>query len=196
MKTTVSIVNNERGSILIVTLVILVLLTIIGTTAITTTDTEFRIVQNEKTYKTNLYISEGGSYEVALDVDRASPGTQTACGSNDRISCSILYSITDINTPVFLSTTQDGSTLSNPSSTQIGSYTDTAWSKNYETQTNEYAYRVFYKGQGPMPKGYGTNFGSYLYDITVRKQLTDGGAVDDMSTVIGQGFRKIGPKAS
>ena len=50
--------KNEVGSVLVVALVILVLLTIIGIAAMSTTNVELKISGNEKFYKLALYAAE------------------------------------------------------------------------------------------------------------------------------------------
>jgi hypothetical protein len=52
--------NNEQGSVLVVALVILVLLTIIGISATTTTNIETQIAGNDKFQKIAFYIADGG----------------------------------------------------------------------------------------------------------------------------------------
>ena len=189
-----NMMKSEDGSIVVITLIILMLLTVMGISATSTTDIELQIVQNTTLYKQNFYRTEGGSFEVAYDVDKA--GGTSGCPS-DRPSCSESYAILDVDKPMFLTATTGGATVENPSTTQIAARFDTAWPKNYETQTHEYGYRAFYKGQGPMPKGYGVNFGTYVFDISSRKQSSPsaGATPEDLTTVIMQGFRKIGPKA-
>ncbi|UCF83665.1 MAG: hypothetical protein JSV50_21290 [Desulfobacteraceae bacterium] len=50
--------KNENGSVLVVALLILVLLTIIGISAMSTTNVELKISGNEKSYKMALYAAE------------------------------------------------------------------------------------------------------------------------------------------
>ena len=50
--------KNEDGSVLVVALLILVLLTIIGISAMSTTNVELKISGNEKSYKMALYAAE------------------------------------------------------------------------------------------------------------------------------------------
>jgi hypothetical protein len=54
-------INNENGAFTIVaTLMILVLLTILGTAALRTSNTEIQIAKNELIYQTNFYAAESG----------------------------------------------------------------------------------------------------------------------------------------
>lgn len=53
--------NNEEGTVLITALMMLVLLTVIGITASTTTNIELQIAGNEKLYKMAFYTADGGT---------------------------------------------------------------------------------------------------------------------------------------
>jgi hypothetical protein len=53
--------KNERGSIMPIALVLLLLLTMIGIAATMTSEVEIRIAGNEITYKENLYYAEGSA---------------------------------------------------------------------------------------------------------------------------------------
>ena len=56
-----SIRQNEHGSVMVVTMLILLLLTIIGVSAIDTTTTEVLIATNEQLHKIAFYAADGGS---------------------------------------------------------------------------------------------------------------------------------------
>ena len=62
MKKTIIIMNNEKGSVLAVSLMILLLLTIIGIAAVKTTTVELQIAGNEVAYKKAFYESDSGVY--------------------------------------------------------------------------------------------------------------------------------------
>jgi hypothetical protein len=53
--------KDERGSIMPIALVLLLLLTMIGIAATMTSEVEIRIAGNELTYKENLYFAEGAA---------------------------------------------------------------------------------------------------------------------------------------
>jgi hypothetical protein len=57
--------RNEAGSVLVVSLLILVLLTIIGISAMNTSNVELKISGNEKVYKMALYAAESARAYVA-----------------------------------------------------------------------------------------------------------------------------------
>ena len=53
-------INNERGAVLVVALIIMGVLMVIGTTITMTTSIELNIARNEKVAKTAFYRAEGG----------------------------------------------------------------------------------------------------------------------------------------
>jgi len=194
MKKTAKILRNEEGSVMVVALIIMVLLLVMGISATNMSSIEMQILRNSILKKQEFFFTEGGMVEVATDVNLA--GGVTVDLNNYRSSDSNTYAITNIDVPVVLTPTTYGTlTNSDPTPTEISDYTDPIWPVNNSNtgSGDQYAYRVFFNGQGPMPKGYGAGFGSYIFDITVRKQSTD--AVPIPSTIINEGFRKIGPKA-
>jgi len=62
--------NNEEGSVLILALIMLVLLTLIGISATTTSIIETRIAGNERVYKRNLYSAEAAAMECAQTMEQ------------------------------------------------------------------------------------------------------------------------------
>ncbi len=66
MQKTTSIICNQRGSVIVVALVIMVLLTVIGITATNTTTTEMQISTNALLYNIAFYTAESG-----IDAGRA-----------------------------------------------------------------------------------------------------------------------------
>jgi Tfp pilus assembly protein PilX len=57
--------KKEEGSVLIVALIMLVLLTLIGITANQTSEVEMQVSANERRYKENLYFAEAVAMECA-----------------------------------------------------------------------------------------------------------------------------------
>ncbi|MDM8516885.1 PilX N-terminal domain-containing pilus assembly protein [Desulfobacterales bacterium HSG16] len=55
------ILSNERGSTLIIALILLIFLSIIGLSANNTATIEIQIAQNERLYKSNFYGAEGAA---------------------------------------------------------------------------------------------------------------------------------------
>lgn len=62
--------NNEQGSVLILALIMLVLLTLIGISATTTSMIETKIAGNERVYKRNLYAAEAAAMHCAQDMEQ------------------------------------------------------------------------------------------------------------------------------
>jgi len=182
--------DNERGSVIVIVLLIISLLTIIGISAIKTSTTEMLTVRNVTLDKQDFYFTESSIYAIARSVDQGTGG----------------FVILDIDTPAILSSVSQGAAPV----TQVGlaasddawqaildDYTDTAWPINNAAQPTEHAYRVFYRGQGDLPKGFGAKGSTaYIYSIVSRRQTSDGlGNVSGSTTIIDTGHRKIGPKA-
>jgi len=76
--------SNEEGSIMVVALIMLVLLTLIGISASTTTEFETQIAGNEKFHKTAFYNAESGLYVtpkvISAFVDSGSGTTESLTG--------------------------------------------------------------------------------------------------------------------
>jgi len=63
------LLNDEEGSVLIVALIMLVLLTLIGVSATTTSEIETKISGNDRVQKRNLYAAEGAALHGAQDLE-------------------------------------------------------------------------------------------------------------------------------
>ena len=193
------ILGNESGFVMVVALMIMMVLLVLGLASTTTTTLELDIAQNDKESKQNFFITEGAGIEVSSDVSVAGPTSIAACAGSNRASCLNAYSITDVYTQSFLTTTSDGNSV--VTTAKVNDIDDNTWPVNYTSlnyadgQSREYAYRVYYWGMGPSPKGYGADFASYVYDITTRKQHTTAGVAGTVRNVLDQGFIRIGPKA-
>lgn len=64
MKSFINQARNEEGSVLIVALLILVLLTLIGISATTTTNIEMQVAGNEKFHKIAFYHADSGVFAI------------------------------------------------------------------------------------------------------------------------------------
>jgi len=62
-------IKNENGSVIILAMIFLVLLTIIGMSAVDTSTIEVQISGNDVRYKTNLYRAEGAAMECAQIIE-------------------------------------------------------------------------------------------------------------------------------
>jgi Tfp pilus assembly protein PilX len=65
----ISMLNNEDGTVLVLALIMLVLLTLIGISATTTSMIETRIAGNERVYKQNFYAAEAASMHCAQEME-------------------------------------------------------------------------------------------------------------------------------
>lgn len=77
------IIDNEKGSAIVFSLLILVVLTILGISSVTTSIIEMKIVHNEKIYQKNFYQAESAAMEavkrieIEKDTDKLRPGLTT-----------------------------------------------------------------------------------------------------------------------
>ena len=65
MKQTISILKNKDGNAIVIAMMILVLLTIIGTSATRNTTVELQIVRNDIVHREQLYRAESAAMEGA-----------------------------------------------------------------------------------------------------------------------------------
>jgi len=66
--------KNEDGSVLVVALIILVVLTLLGIAATTTTEIETQIAGNEKVHKMTFYKAEAAAMQCAKVLESATMG--------------------------------------------------------------------------------------------------------------------------
>lgn len=197
-----TIISNESGYVLVTSIIVTSLLVVLGFVGMTTSSFEILIAGNDKRIREDFFYTEGSGIETSGDVNLLGSMTTADCNATSRTSCLNSYAVTDISTKALLTTTEySPSTTVNQ--TRINNITDPNWPVNYigmyygapgGFQSREYAYRVFYWGMGPNPKGYGTDYASFIFDITARKQNTEAGAITRRGATIDQGFIKIGPK--
>ena len=64
-----NIVSNERGSAIVIAMLILTVLTILGISSINTSTIELQIVHNEKIYQQNFYQAESAAMEGAQKLE-------------------------------------------------------------------------------------------------------------------------------
>jgi len=79
--------NNETGSLMVITVVLLMLLTIMGLAITTTTSIELQIAANDRIHKTTFYAADGAT-DVASELLEQNLGCMTEGG----------FSSADINT--------------------------------------------------------------------------------------------------
>jgi len=62
--------QSEQGSVVVIALMILVVLTLLGIMATRTSTIDIRIAANEISYKKNFYVAEAGVFREALEIGR------------------------------------------------------------------------------------------------------------------------------
>jgi Tfp pilus assembly protein PilX len=65
----IRMIGNEEGSVLVLALIMLVLLTLLGIAATRTSEIEIQIAGNERTYKLNFFSADGAVMECCQRVD-------------------------------------------------------------------------------------------------------------------------------
>jgi len=162
-----SIVKNqsEQGSITVIALMILVVLTLLGITISRTSSIDVQIAGNEIPFKQNFYVAEGGIHREAAEVGRGN------------------YPVTNINNvspPSPPLATEAGQTNGNPLPNPVP----------HSVGTKLYNFRLDYKGYFLPPQGYSVvHFSRYDYNI---EALGDPNA---SNIRIASRYYKIGPKA-
>jgi len=63
-----NVLNNDRGSIMVVALLLLVFLTIIGITATNNTRMELNVTRNSQVYKRDFYVADSGWRAAAMNL--------------------------------------------------------------------------------------------------------------------------------
>lgn len=156
--------RNEDGSVLVVALVMLVLLTIIGISASTTSTIEIQIAGNEKIYKQNFFRAEGG----AMDGVQTLENTATPLTDLAQINCS-----SSVDPCVLMTAPTDAEIRDNNFPTNR--------TQSLDAQSNFFAYEV-----GPA-KGSSIAMSKskvFEYEIYGRSNQTNG------QVVIAVGYRK------
>ncbi len=101
--------ENEEGSIIIMSLLVLVVLSIVGFSANRTSTTEMQIVRNDATYQQNFYLAESGATQAA----------QMLNNNNNRTAL-------QNRTPVWLNALQDVDADNNNNVDDYGSWFDSS----------------------------------------------------------------------
>jgi hypothetical protein len=70
MQKLASILNNEEGSVILFSIMILALLMIVSVSSTTTSNTEVQIASNERVYQQNFYMAEGATIEAVEDMEQ------------------------------------------------------------------------------------------------------------------------------
>lgn len=189
--------DSEKGSVMLVAIMILMLLTLIGIAATNTTSIENFIAGNEKVYKQDFYITEGGTNQEVSHVGYAGVnGLYTWYEISDPETYNqILFP----NTPIDYD--PSGNDMSSSVVTAVISktapYTNgplvndpTTWPRqnlmnNTADNNYDYAYLVTYLYPDVPPKGMNaTKFSFYKFRINGQRQVA-----------IEMGGGKVGPKS-
>lgn len=86
MKTSSLILKNNKGSVIIMAIMILVLLTIIGIAATSTSIFESQIIGNEHRYQIDFYVADSGWKEGAMSLeDSGAPPHKKNSGSSNLV---------------------------------------------------------------------------------------------------------------
>ena len=165
----------EQGSVTIVALLILVVLTILGIALTRTTTLDLRIGTNELVRKQNFYETEGGVYREAAVVGEGSDYVVTNVNVRHKVGAQVIGSSGAPDTGIF--TTAGWKTLLKGAPHRIPAV----------ASGTPYNFEVWYEGFFLPPKGYSADqFSRYDFNI-------DG----DINNVrVDTRFYRIGPKAN
>ncbi|RLE68554.1 MAG: hypothetical protein DRJ45_07790 [Thermoprotei archaeon] len=140
---------NEQGSVVVIALMILVVLTLLGIMATRTSSIDIRIAANEISYKKNFYVAEAGVFREALEIGR---------GSYPVTNISQAYDLADQDS---LLPNPPGGTL--PGSDPVHKFSGIA-----------YNFVVKYEGYYLPPTGYSViHFSRYDYTVDVDTPAPD-----------------------
>lgn len=146
------ILKNEDGTVLIIALMMLVMLTVIGISASSISNIEIQIAGNDKFYKTAFYAADGGSEMGAELVEKILETRSLTTSGTVTVSNSDFWSQT-------AAPTADDVTVSNVAGGQVGlkMYGNSALSSGGAIQLI-----AGYEGKG---KGAGGSGAYMVYDI-------------------------------
>jgi hypothetical protein len=85
------LINNEKGAVLVVALIIMGVLAVIGTAIIITSSIELNIAQNDKVAKTAFYRAENGRVIAAMAAEAAAWGIDYADGDEFEVTGSDIF---------------------------------------------------------------------------------------------------------
>jgi hypothetical protein len=138
MKNIIFAHKNENGSVTIIALIILIVLTIIGISASRTATIDIKIAANQIPYKKSFYISEGGINRESIEVGSGSYP---------------VVNVDDFGAHLADEAGQDnGNPLPSPAP--------------HEVAGHPYDFNLVYEGHFLPPAGYSvTNFSRYDYSI-------------------------------
>ncbi len=149
---------QEQGSVLVIALILLVLLTVVGISASKNTETEIMIAGNERVHKQNFYLAEGATTQ-AVQIMEDNDISSLAWVMSDSASNAVNDPMTDID---WSDTSSQYSTISSlPGNPKIvalsrGVMATSSWKmtspKVYEFEV--YGRSEFRRGDGFISMGY------------------------------------------
>ena len=137
MKNIVVAHKSENGSVTIIALILLVVMTIIGISASRTATIDLQIAANQIPYKKSFYISQGGVNRESIEVGRGSYPVVIVDNFGSHLADEAGQ--------------DNGSTLPLPTP--------------HEVAGHPYDFNVVYEGYFLPPAGYGIDFSRYDYSI-------------------------------
>jgi len=137
MKNIVVAHKNENGSVTIIALIILIVLTIIGISASRTATIDIKIAANQIPYKKSFYVSEGGVNRESIEVGSGS------------------YPVLNVD--------NFGSHLADEAGQDNGNPLPSP--TPHEVAGHSYDFDLVYEGHFLPPPGYGINYSRYDYSI-------------------------------
>jgi hypothetical protein len=160
MKRIADNIADDRGSALVVALLVLVLLTLMGISATTTSTIEVQMAGNEKFHDMAFYAAESG-WQASLNwLDRQYPAVTDKVGWDESVT-----------PPTF----SPGAKYDQPDPIVLAVDNDT-----------EYSVKIEFVGTSPVP-GYGTNFRRFNYQVD-STGIGPGNARSEVRVVAGKIF--------
>ena len=136
MKRIVDTIANDRGSALVLALLVLVLLTLMGISATTTSTIEVQMAGSEKVYDMAFYAAESG-WQTSLNwLDNQYPAVTENLGSD----------------------------VGGPEPFSVGNYNDPGRILLADDNDTKYSVKIEFVGTRAVP-GYGTNYRRFNYQV-------------------------------
>ena len=135
-------ISNEKGSALVVALIILVLLTLIGISATTTTQIETQIAGNERTYVNQFYVADSAWKEGISWINQLAGAPTPVNFTNINVVASGTTDLESVSSEHLLNVRNFGNVTFNPSDTPPSASPDGKLGRT--TRITNYWYRIAY----------------------------------------------------
>jgi len=169
---------NEKGSILVIAMLVLCVLGLLGTFALNTTDFEINIAANQQNWEKDFNVSEGAANMEGTKVGYARTGVNDWYEISDPETFN-QYLVPPGTTPGSSYDPGSDMTKAIPASFDDAAAADyTLWPhqnllENTADDTFDYAYLVTYLFPDVPPKGYdSSNFSGYKFRINGEKKIS------------------------